>query len=256
MPAPGAPAEAFVDAIVAAIGPHTRIVVVDHITAETALVLPVAEIAAACHAKGAQVLVDGAHVPGAIELDIDALGVDWYTANLHKWCWTPRSSGVLWASDEWRPSLRPTTISWGLGNGLGAEFDLLGTRDPTAFLAAPEAIAMMREWGVERVRGWNHGLAWQAGQLLSHRWGTHFDTPEEMVGTMVNVALPDASGSTDADAGAMRTHLWDAHRIEVPVFAHGGHLTLRVSAQVYNDLAQIELLADAVSAAGSRAAAS
>lgn len=246
MPRPGAPVEAFVDAIVDSLTPATRIVLVDHITAETALLLPVAEIARRCHERGALVLVDGAHAPGAIDLDITALGVDWYFGNLHKWGWTPRSSGILWASPAQQETLHPTVISWGYGNGLEAEFDLLGTRDPTHVLVAPVAIGLMREWGLDAIRRYDHELAWQGAQLLADRWGSSFTTPEEMIGTMANVTLPASAGSTKDDAVALRTRLWNEERIEVPVFSHEGRLTLRISAQIYNELSDIESLAAAV----------
>lgn len=246
MPAAGSPPEQFVDAVDAAIGPRTKITVIDHISAETALLLPVADIAAQCHAKGVLVLVDGAHAPGAIALDIAALDVDWYFANLHKWAWAPRSSGVLWASKAQQANLHPTVISWGLGNGMAAEFDLLGTRDPSAVLAAPVAIEMMREWGFDAICAYNHDLAMSGAALLADRWGTAFLTPDSMIGTMATVRLPAAAGSTVADACRMRELLWNEERIEVPVFADDAGLTVRISAQVYNGLDDIQQLAEAV----------
>lgn len=246
LPRPGAPEEAFVDAIEAALGPATRMLLVDHITAETALVLPVAEIARRCHDRGVLVLVDGAHAPGAIDLDVGALGVDWYFGNLHKWAMVPRSAGFLWASPQQQAHLHPTVISWGYGKGMSAEFDLLGTRDPSHVLVAPVAIELMREWGLDAMRGYDHDLAWRGAHLLADAWGTPFTTPEAMIGTMANVTLPEGAGSTKDDAVRMRTRLWDEVRIEVPVFSHVGRLTLRVSAQVYNEPADVERLAAAV----------
>jgi len=135
-----------VDAIAAAITPRTRVVVVDHVTAQTALVLPVAAIAAACRARGVPVLVDGAHAPGARPLDIERLGVDWYAANLHKWAYAPRGCGVLWASPERQSTLHAPVVSWGRGRGFREEFEHVPTADPTSYLAAPEGIALLREW--------------------------------------------------------------------------------------------------------------
>ncbi len=140
MPPLGSPPDAFATAFDTALTDATRVVLLDHITASTALILPVAEIARRCHERGVLVLVDGAHGPGAIPLDIRALGVDWYFGNLHKWAWTPRSSGILWTAPEHQRYLHPTVISWGYGNGIAAEFDLLGTRDPSPFLTAPAAL--------------------------------------------------------------------------------------------------------------------
>lgn len=246
LPGPGAPSATYVERIADALRPETRMLIVDHITAETALVLPIAEIAAACHERGVLVLVDGAHAPGAIPLDIVSLGVDWYFGNLHKWMWTPRSAGVLWAAAEHQSTLHPPVISWGLDHGLAAEFDLLGTRDPSPFLAAPAALQAMAAFGVDEVQRYDHELAWWSGQYLADRWGTSFTTPEEMIGTMVNVTLPERAGSTSDDAAAWKDALLFEHHVEVPVFCHGGRLTTRVSAQIYNERSQIERLADLV----------
>lgn len=238
----------LVEAVVAAIGPRTRALVVDHVTSESALVLPVREIAARCRAKGVPVLVDGAHAPAAIPLDIPSLGVSWYSANLHKWAMTPRSSGFLWVSPEHRNGLHPTVISWGLDQGLLAEFDLVGTRDPSPFLAAPEAIAFMREIGVEAMQAHNHALAWEAARLLSERWGTELGMPEEMVGSMATIQLPERLGSSSEDADRLRDALLFEDRIEIQLHAWRGRLWVRLSAQVYNDLADIERLDTAVRA--------
>jgi isopenicillin-N epimerase len=245
VPPPGAEPAAYVEAIVAGLGDHTRVLVVDHITAGTALVLPLAEIARRCHERGVLVLADGAHVPGNIAVDIASLGVDWYAANLHKWAWAPRSSGILWTARQHQGVLHPTVISWGLDNGIAAEFDLLGTRDPSASLTAPFAIDMMREIGLDAIYTHNHELAWWAGRYLSDRWGTAFTTPEGMIGSMVNVRLPASLGSTADDAERLRSAM-EAVSIEIPIYAGADCLSLRVSAQIYNDRSDIERLGDAV----------
>jgi isopenicillin-N epimerase len=249
LPQPGASADEFVEAIATGLGAHTRLLIVDHITAATALVLPLARIAALCHDRGVLVFADGAHVPGNIPVDISSLGVDWYSANLHKWAWTPRSCGLLWAAKQHQGYLHPTAISWGLDNGITAEFDLLGTRDPSAALTAPFSIELLDEFGgddgVHAIYRYNHELAWWAGQYLADSWGTRFATPEAMIGSMVNVRLPARLGTTDDDAGRLRAQLDDAD-IEVPVFAGTDQLTLRVCAQIYCDRADIEHLGDVV----------
>ncbi len=154
-----------------ALSSRTRLAILDHVSSESALVMPLAELAGICHTRGVPVLGDGAHAPGAIALDLCSLGVDWYTGNLHKWAWAPRSCGFLWTVRERQPSLHPVVISWGLGAGYTREFDWVGTRDPSPFLAAPEGIAFMRELGVEAVGRWNHDLAWQAAQAPRQRLG-------------------------------------------------------------------------------------
>jgi isopenicillin-N epimerase len=246
MPYPVATPHALTDAILAAVTPRTRLAIVDHISAQSALVFPIAEIAAALRARGVAVLADGAHVPGALPLDIASLGVDWYVANLHKWMWTPRSSGILWTSPARQADLRPLVTSWGLDQGMTMEFDLAGTRDPACHLAAPAAIAYMRELGVEAVQRYNHDLAWQAGRHLAERWGTEFVTPESMIGTMATVPLPASAGATQDDAVALRDRLLFDHAIELQVHAFRGRVYARVSAQIYNDMQDIDALAAAI----------
>ena len=234
-----------------ALGPRTRLAVLDHVTSETALVLPIAQLAAACRAQGVAVLVDGAHAPGAIDVDIGALGVDWYVANLHKWAFAPRSCGVLWAAPERRQGLHPSVLSWGVTSGDWLqEFDWTGTRDPSPWLAAPAALDYMRDaLGVEAMRRHNHALACESAAMLAERWRQPWTTPESMVGCMVTVALPERLGAGDAAAAQrVRDALLERDGIEVQVLARCGRLWVRIGLQVYNELGDVERLADAVDA--------
>lgn len=246
MPYPIRSADQIADACVAAIGPRTRLAVIDHIAAHSALVFPLAEIAKRFHERGVAVLADGAHAPGAIPLDIPSLGVDWYVGNLHKWMWVPRASAILWASPDRQPDVHPAVTSWGLDQGFTTEFDLPGTRDPSPHLTAPAALAFMRELGVEAVQCYNHSLAWEGARRLAQRWNTEFVTPESMVGTMATVMLPQAAGSTVDEAAKLRDRLLFDDRIEVQMHASEGRLHARISAQIYNDMADIDRLAEAV----------
>lgn len=246
LPHPRWEADAIADAILAAAGPRTRLVIADHVTAPTALVLPVQGIVARCHAIGVPVLVDGAHAPGALALDIPALGADWYTGNLHKWAMAPRSSAILWAAPERQRDLHPTVISWGYERGFDAEFDLLGTRDPSAWLAAPEGIAFMRELGLEAMRAWNHRLAWDSARRLADRWGVELPQTEAMVGTMVSVPLPARFGTTPEHGRRLKDALLDEDGIEAQVHEFRGQLLWRISAQVYNDASDVERVARAI----------
>ena len=248
LPAPSRGKGAFAEAVASAIGPRTRLAIVDHVTSESALVLPIEEITARCHEQGVSVLVDGAHAPGALALDVPAIGADWYAANLHKWAFTPRSSGFLWASPDRQEGLHPPVISWGLGKGFTSEFDWVGTRDPSAHLAAPSAIAFMKELGLEAMRAYSHGLAWEGARLLCSRWGTPLELEETMVGVMATVPLPDRLGSTKEDAARLRDALLDQDRIEVQLHSWRRRLWVRISTQVYNDIADVERLARAIEA--------
>jgi isopenicillin-N epimerase len=246
MPYPLRAAACVVDTIAGALTPRTKLVVVDHITAQSALVLPVAAIVAACHARGVPVLVDGAHAPGNIALDIAAIGADWYAANLHKWAHAPRACGILWAAPERQSALGHPIVSWGSGQGFHAEFEYQATSDPTSYLAAPEGIAVLRDWSFDAILAYTHGLAREAGRTLAGRWGTALDAPDDMIGAMVTVPLADEAGSTPDEAARLRTALLVEDRIEVQLHAWRGRLWARVSAQIYNDSADIGRLADAV----------
>jgi isopenicillin-N epimerase len=126
------------------------------------------------------------------------------------------------------------------------EFDWVGTLDPTNYLAAPEGIGLLGEWDFEAAREYMHRLAWDAGRRLTERWGTEIGAPEEMIGTMITVPLPERAGKTKEDATRLRLALLMEERIEIQMHAWHGRLWVRVSAQVYNDLDDVERLAQAV----------
>ena len=246
VPYPAFDRSALVERVAAALGPRTRLVLLDHVVSETALILPVAEIAARCRERGVRMLVDGAHAPGMIPVDIEALGVDYYTANLHKWAYAPKGCGLLWAAPARQAELHPPVISWGLDKGFTHEFDWVGTRDPSPWLAAPEGIAFLRELGLERVRAYTHGLAWEAAQALTARWGTPLDIDEPAVGSMVTLPLPPSLGASRDDAAQLRDALLFEDGIEVQMHGGRGRLWARVSAQVYTEKADIDRLGDAI----------
>jgi isopenicillin-N epimerase len=243
--APDTP-DRVVEDVAAQLTGRTRLLVVDHVAAESALVLPVAGIAALCRERGVLSLVDGAHAPGALALDIESIGADFYTANLHKWAWAPRSCGVLWARPEHQAWLHPPVVSWGLDQGFTTEFDWVGTRDPSPFLAAPAAFDLLETYGCARVRSHNHDLAWRGAHRLAGAWGVTFDTPEAMIGTMATVQLPPGAGATPDDAARLRDALLFEDRIEVQLHSWRGRLSVRISAQIYNDMADVDRLASAV----------
>ena len=246
MPYPAFDAAAAIDLMARAITPRTKLAIVEHIAAESGLVFPVAEMVRACKAKGATVLVDGAHVPGALALDVSAIGADYYVANLHKWAMAPRSSAFMVVAPEHQAALHPVVISWGLDQGFLQEFDWVGTRDATPWLVAPEGVRFLQDLGIDAVRKYNHDLAWHTAQSLSDRWGTPLAIDESVVGCMVSVMTPESIGSTKPDAVRLRDRLLFEHDIEVQVHARAGRVWVRVSAQAYNDRSDIEKLAAAL----------
>lgn len=242
LPWPHVTPEAVVQAVRDALTPAARMLVVDHICAPTALVLPLREIAAACRERGVLTLVDGAHAPGMLPLELGALGCDFYTGNLHKWAMAPRSSAILWVAPEHQPKLHPTVISWGFGFGIAAEFDLLGTRDATAHLAAPAGVAFMRGLGLDAMRAYNHGLAWEAAQRFAAGWGTAVPAPESMYGSMVTVRMGESWRGWESRQWEVKTRLLERYHIETQPLVFRGELAIRLAAQVYNERSDFDAL--------------
>jgi isopenicillin-N epimerase len=241
----GAPSQAEA-AVAAVLSPRTRLAVLDYITSPTAIVLPVERLVAACRAVGAQVLVDAAHAPGMLAMDVAALGADWVTGNAHKWLYAPKGCAFLWAAPAAQVGLHPTTISHGLNQGFTAEFDWVGTRDPSAWLSVGAALDFYAAMGDGAIRGYMHGLACEAAGMIAATLGTEVGAPPAMLGAMASIALPPMAPASLA--GALRVHdaLWDEHRIEVPVMAFGERLWVRISAQIYNGIEDYRTLASAL----------
>ncbi len=225
-----------------AITGRTKLAVLDHITSSTALLLPIGEMIAACHARGVKVLVDGAHAPGQVALDLTALDADWYVGNCHKWLFAPKGCGFLWARADRQEGIHPAVISHGYGQGFTAEFDWTGTRDPSAWLAVPAALAFHARMGGAALMARNVALAGSAGAALAARWGTETGAGNRAAGAMAMVRLP---GGEASQAAALRGRLLEAGT-DVPIMAHGGRLWLRLSAQAYNEAADFARMGDLV----------
>jgi isopenicillin-N epimerase len=226
-----------------ALSRRTRIAVIDHITSPSGMILPIEEIVALCRAAGVPILVDGAHGPGQVPLDLPRLGADWYVATCHKWLAAPKGCGFLHARAEGRAGLHPVTISHGYGEGFTAEFDWTGTSDPSAFLALPEAIAFWQRLGGVALMARNHALVVEAGRRLAERLGTEIGAPEGMMGSMASVRLPLALPSRRSEALKVRQAL-QAVNVDSPVHPLAGGLWLRLSAYAYNEIEDYERLAE------------
>ena len=220
--------------------------IAEHIAAETALIQPIEAIVRACHDRGVPVLVDGAHVPGHLELNVSAIGADVYVANLHKWAMAPRSSAFMVASPAFQQDLHPPVVSWGYGTGYTSEFDWVGTRDVTPWLTAPDGIRFVEALNPTAWRRYTHDLAWTGARMLTEQWGTTADMPESSVGSMVAVVTAKRCGTTKADALRLRDHLLFEHNIEVQVHARVNRVWIRFCAQAYTDMADVEKLGAAV----------
>jgi isopenicillin-N epimerase len=226
---------------------RTRLVVLDHIASPTGLVYPVERLARLAHARGARVLVDGAHAPGHIALDIPALGVDWYVGNCHKWLFAPRSSGFLWADARAQDGVHPLAISHDYGRGFVPEFAWTGTRDPAAWLCVVDGLRFLEQLGAERVRAYGHELAVSAAEKIAAAWDSSLDGPPDLHGSMLAVRLPRRlwHGLAPDHEGAreLMSRLIAQHRIVVAVMPIDDALWARLSASVYSTPSDYERLA-------------
>ena len=226
------------DELIANIGIRTRAIVVSHITSPTAIVLPVEDVCAAARRAGVLSVVDGAHVPGHLALDVEAVGADVYAGNCHKWLCAPKGCGFLWARPEHQDWIEPLVISWGYHDAadFGERHGWQGTRDPAACLAVPKAIELHTGFDLAQAKA----LADAAEKTLT----TCGLRPLRGARAPFMRALTIRT----SDPEALGRRLYDEHRVEVPVYDWEGTALLRVSVGPYNDEADLERLVDAVRA--------
>ncbi len=245
-------------AILDAVTPATRLALIDHVTSPTGLVLPIEEIVRELAARGIETLVDGAHAPGMLELDLDRLGAAWYTGNCHKWICAPKGAAFLHVREDLQAVTRPLIISHGAvetpaeGRRFRAEFDWMGTRDPSAWLTVPFAIDFFESaipGGWPAIRSANRELALAGRQVLLDALDLPVPAPASMIASLAAIPLPPGLGvAAEGPWDRLQDRLWHAHRIEVPVFSWPGppRRLLRLSAQLYNRPEQYLRLARAV----------
>ncbi|BCJ54722.1 aminotransferase class V [Actinoplanes sp. NBRC 14428] len=225
---------------------RTRLLVVDQITSPTAKVLPVREIATAARAHDIPVLVDAAHVPGMLPVDVDRIGADFWVGNLHKWGYAPRGTALLVVAPPWRRRMEPLVVSWEQDAGFPLNVEFQGTLDYTSWLAAPTGLFTLRTLGVEAVRRHNAALAAYGQRVVGAALGlapADLPDPGAAEASMRVLPLPSGIGTTYAEAHAVRQRIADKLATEVAVNAWGGRGWLRLSAQVYNQAEEYESLA-------------
>ncbi|MEZ6128646.1 MAG: aminotransferase class V-fold PLP-dependent enzyme [Planctomycetaceae bacterium] len=247
----------IVEAISDAFTDNTRIIIVSHVTSPTAAILPVNAICDLAKNRGILTAIDGPHAIAMLDVDIDAIGCDFYCASCHKWLCAPFGSGFLWVHPKHHGKVRCPVTSWG-GSIAGRDacwqdrINWLGTRDPAPLLAIPAAINFMNQVGLETFRKYAHGLICDARQgLLAIEGVGPFCTPTESdIVSMCAVELPQPAEWKPGYHGhpdPLQLELRDVHRIEIPVAAWNGHRFLRVSAHLYNSHADVKKLLTAVS---------
>ena len=283
IPFPSATEDAVFEALLGAVTERTRLVAVSHVTSPTALVFPIERIVAALAERGIETLIDGAHAPGMLPLDLDRLGAAWYAGNLHKWVCAPKGSAFLHARRDRQPGIRPSTISHGANAVLAdqatrggghtgstryrAEFDWQGTLDPTPWLAVGDSlrhVGGLLDGGWPAVMSRNHELTLQARTRLADVLGIDPATlaPPSMLGSMVALPLPSSgplamagAGSSPLDTDPLQQVLIDRFRIEVPIYPwpvpaaespDPSRRLIRVSSALHNGPDDVERLASAI----------
>lgn len=250
LPFPLSSEEEVIAAVLGALTPRTRLALLDHVTSPTALVLPIERLVGELDARGIDTLVDGAHAPGMVPLDLRRIGAAYYTGNAHKWLCAPKGAAFLHVRADRRGQVHPTVVSHGYGAGLHAEFDWTGTFDPTPWLCIPIAL---KHLGAALPGGWpelmarNHALALEARALLLEAFDLAAPCPQSMIGSMASLVLPDPRpGSPGERLDCRALHDWlRARGIEAWLFPEPAPL-LRISAQLYNALGQYRHLAEAL----------
>lgn len=259
VPFPLSSPDEVVEAVLRATTRRTRLAMLDHVTSPTALVLPLEQLVPELERRGVPTLVDGAHAPGMLPLNLSKLKPSWYTGNLHKWVCAPKGAAFFWTREDKQSITQPAVISHGNNTPRQGytpfqdRFDWAGTLDPTPWMCAGAA----SKWMAGRVRGgWpevrrrNHDLALRARTLLAESLSVQPPCPESMLGSMAALPLParfqqrPRSGKIDAE----QLILHDKFRIEVPFYWFGKpeQRFFRISAQLYNSLPEYEYLAEAL----------
>jgi isopenicillin-N epimerase len=247
VPFPLAHEQEILDAVLERVSPRTRLALLDHVTSPTALVLPIERLVRELAARGVDVLVDGAHAPGMVPLNLDGLGAAYYTGNAHKWLCAPKGAAFLHVRRDRQAELHPTVISHGYTRGFQAEFDWTGTCDPTPWLCIPEALRVVGglvPGGWPEVMARNHALALAARALLLESLALEPPCPGALIGSTASIPLPAAApGSIGARLDCKGLHDWFRERA-IETWLHPEPVpVLRVSAQLYNSLEQFERLA-------------
>ncbi len=247
IPLPQGELDELARAVMAGATHRTRLAIVEHIASPTGLVFPVSKLVRALQEKGIAVLVDAAHAPGMVEVNINSLEPDFWTGNFHKWCCAPRGSAGLWVKDDYRKTIAPIVTSWYLSEGYPSSFRWLGTDDYTPYLAVPAALDFFKGLGWERVRAHNHALARFGRDVVGTALGTEPAVDpriDEVFEAMSLVRLPSNVANTEEEARNLHARISEELAIETAPVAWNGKGYVRLSAQVYNAPAEYQRLAE------------
>ena len=232
IPVPVSSREELVESFWQQVTPRTKIISISHITSATALIFPLEEICRRARAAGIMTIIDGAHAPGQIDVDLQAIGADFYTGNCHKWMCAPKGAGFLYVRPEWHDKIDPLVIShgWVEGSTLIERCQWQGTRDTSAYLSVPAAIDFMREHDWDTVRQRCHQMAIAFSQRMTKLTGIPPYTPysTDWFVQMITLPLPDC------DQPELARRIYEDYHITVPIYPWHGRNQVRVSFQAYN----------------------
>ncbi len=243
LPAPLAEEAEFTAALRAGFTPRTRVLFLSHVTSATALVLPIGRIVEEARTHGITTVIDGAHAPGHIALDVTAVGADYYVGNCHKWLMAPKGNAFLHARRNGQDRLVPSVISHGWtdagddpgpfgGTAFLDRFQFQGTRDPAGWLSVPAALRFRKDMNWSKVSQRCHALAWQIADRVVEFTGLKpLATPETSAPQMIALPLPDC------DTVALHRELLARHAVEIPCYRWQDRCFLRISVQGYNSSA-------------------
>ncbi|CAN5886131.1 aminotransferase class V-fold PLP-dependent enzyme [soil metagenome] len=225
--------EAVAAAYAGQLSERTRLVVVDQITSPTARMMPVRAVTTAARQTDAMVLVDAAHGPGHVDVNVEALGADAWVGNLHKWAFAARGTAALWVAPQWRDRVRPLVLGWSAADGFPECFDARGTADLSAWMAVPDALQLWDSLGGWAMTARNARLAGWGQQLVAETIGVPLEpTPATPAPAMRLVPLPAGVAIDQAGAEGVYQAL-SADSVEVGVIAWGGRGWLRPGTQVF-----------------------
>jgi isopenicillin-N epimerase len=243
VPLPEEGPDELIEAVMAGVTDRTRLAIIDQIASPTGVVFPVLDLVGELRDRGVLCLIDGAHAPGMVDVDLFALDPDFWTGNFHKWCCSPRGAAGLYVRAEHRERMAPLVTSWDAAEGFVKAFGWLGTADYTPYLSVPAAIGFMAELGWDRLRRHNRELAAYGAEVVREALETPFPTTADVFEAMNLVALPEGAADTQHDAKALSDRIAEELGAEVAVSAWHDRGHIRLSAQAYNAPAEYEELA-------------
>ncbi|XP_070532231.1 uncharacterized protein [Ptychodera flava] len=234
--------------------PSIRVAIIDHITSATAVMMPIKELIQVCHDRGVQVVIDGAHAPGQVQLNLEELGADYYVGNLHKWMCAPRGSALLWVHPKHNKTLKPLVTSHNYQQSLQKQFFMQATSDDSPYLCAPAVIQFYQEiGGLDEIHNYCSQLISWAVDMLSEAWKTEkLQIPEDMRAPFMGmVALPDnlVKGkvqTTREGLHKMILQIYDKYNVVIACTVVEGSVWCRISAHVYNTRSDYLQIRDAI----------